>query len=111
VNRCLRFLARAIRPHDRAHDRRRCLLYVRAQLDTAGLSWTQRDLRQVLVIRVGKLLLEPTAPFRIVPHAAHRDALYLPCIAARLRAVPPATRASSRGPHPQPGYQRANQTS
>ena len=44
VNRCLRFLARAIRPHDRAHDHRRCPLYVRAQLDTVGLSWTQRDL-------------------------------------------------------------------
>jgi hypothetical protein len=44
VNRCLRFLARAIRPHDRAHDRGRCPLYVRAQLDTVGLSWTQRDL-------------------------------------------------------------------
>jgi hypothetical protein len=44
VNRCLRFLARAIRPRDRAHDRGRCPLYVRAQLDTVGLSWTQRDL-------------------------------------------------------------------
>ena len=44
VNRRLRFLARAIRPHDRAHDRGRCPLYVRAQLDTVGLSWTQRDL-------------------------------------------------------------------
>ena len=44
VNRCLRILARAIRPHDRAHDRGRCPLYVRAQLDTVGLSWTQRDL-------------------------------------------------------------------
>jgi hypothetical protein len=44
VNRWLRFLARAIRPHDRAHDRGRCPLYVRAQLDTVGLSWTQRDL-------------------------------------------------------------------
>ena len=39
-----RFLARAIRPRDRAHDRGRCPLYVRAQLDTVGLSWTQRDL-------------------------------------------------------------------
>jgi hypothetical protein len=47
VNRCLRFLARAIRPHDRAHDRGRCPLYVRAQLDTVGLSWTQRDLVQL----------------------------------------------------------------
>ena len=28
----------------RADDRGRCPLYVRAQLDTAGLSWTQRDL-------------------------------------------------------------------
>jgi hypothetical protein len=37
VNRCLRFLARAIRPRDRAHDRGRCPLYVRAQLDTVGL--------------------------------------------------------------------------
>ena len=36
--------ARAIRPRDRAHDRGRCPLYVRAQLDTAGLWWTQRDL-------------------------------------------------------------------
>ena len=44
VNRCLRFLARAIRPHDRVHDRGRCPLCVRAQLDTVGLSWTQRDL-------------------------------------------------------------------
>ena len=40
-NRCPRFLAR---PHSRAHDRGRCPLYVRAQLDTLGLSWTQRDL-------------------------------------------------------------------
>ena len=29
---------------DRVHDRGRCPLYVRAQLDTVGLSWTQRDL-------------------------------------------------------------------
>ena len=28
----------------RVHDRGRCPLYVRAQLDTVGLSWTQRDL-------------------------------------------------------------------
>jgi hypothetical protein len=26
------------------HDRGRCPLYVRAQLETAGLPWTQRDL-------------------------------------------------------------------
>ena len=44
VSRCLRFLTRAIRPYGRPHDRGRCPLYVRAQLDTAGLSWTQRDL-------------------------------------------------------------------
>src|ERR1039457_6128815 len=31
-------------PPDRAHDRGRCPLYVRAQLDTVGLSWTQRAL-------------------------------------------------------------------
>ena len=36
--------ARAIRPRDRAHDRGRCPLYVRAQLETAGLTGTQRDL-------------------------------------------------------------------
>jgi hypothetical protein len=29
---------------DRVHDRGRCPLYVRAQLETAGLTWTQRDL-------------------------------------------------------------------
>jgi hypothetical protein len=31
-------------PPDRVHDRGRCPLYVRAQLETAGLPWTQRDL-------------------------------------------------------------------
>src|ERR1035438_2693574 len=31
-------------PPDRAHDRGRCPLYVRAQLDTVGLSWTPWDL-------------------------------------------------------------------
>ena len=39
--------SRAIRPNTppgRFHDRGRCPLYVRAQLETAGLSWTQRDL-------------------------------------------------------------------
>jgi hypothetical protein len=44
ANRCLRFLARSIRLRDRVHDRGRCPLYVRAQLDSVGLSWTQRDL-------------------------------------------------------------------
>ena len=37
---------RAIRPNappGRVHDRGRCPLYVRAQLETAGLPWTQRD--------------------------------------------------------------------
>ena len=33
-----------IRPRNRVHDRGRCPLYVRAQPETAGLSWTQRDL-------------------------------------------------------------------
>jgi len=39
---------RVIRPNPppgRAHDRGRCPLYVRAQLETAGLTGTQRDLR------------------------------------------------------------------
>ena len=31
-------------PPGRAHDRGRCPLYVRAQLETAGLPWIQRDL-------------------------------------------------------------------
>jgi hypothetical protein len=30
-------------PPGRVHDRGRCPLYVRAQLETAGLPWTQRD--------------------------------------------------------------------
>jgi hypothetical protein len=41
------FSARLIcprRPPGGVHDRGRCPLYVRAQLDTVGLSWTQRDL-------------------------------------------------------------------
>jgi hypothetical protein len=42
-----RFPARAIRPRDRVHDRGRCPLYVRAQLDTVGLSWTQPDLARL----------------------------------------------------------------
>jgi hypothetical protein len=33
------------RPPDRVHDRGRCPLYVRAQLETAGLAWIQRDQR------------------------------------------------------------------
>ena len=47
VNRSLLFLVPsdppkcATRP---VYDRGRCPLYVRAQLETAGLSWTQRDL-------------------------------------------------------------------
>ena len=32
------------RPPGRVHDHGRCPLYVRAQLETAGLPWTQRDL-------------------------------------------------------------------
>ena len=35
---------RSRRPPGRAHDRGRCPLYVRAQLETAGLPWTQRDI-------------------------------------------------------------------
>jgi hypothetical protein len=38
---------RAVRPNappGRVHDRGRCPLYVRAQLETAGLPWTQWDL-------------------------------------------------------------------
>jgi hypothetical protein len=47
VNRSSAFSASAIRPRrppGGVHDRGRCPLYVRAQLDTVGLSWTQRDL-------------------------------------------------------------------
>ena len=44
MNRCLRFLLIAIRPRDGVHDRGRCPLYVRPQLDSVGLSWTQQDL-------------------------------------------------------------------
>src|ERR1017187_6100381 len=44
VNHCLRFLAQSDPTTRPAHDRGRCPLYVRAQLDTVGLSWTQRDL-------------------------------------------------------------------
>jgi hypothetical protein len=47
VNRPLTLPAPPIRPNapsGRAHDRGRCPLHVRAQLETAGLPWTQRDL-------------------------------------------------------------------
>jgi hypothetical protein len=64
VNRWLRFLARAIRPRDRAHDRGRCPLYVRAQLDTVGLSWTQRDLVRLTATARETRKTQLTAYFR-----------------------------------------------
>ena len=44
---------------DRGHDRGRCPLYVRAQLSTVGLSWTQRDLvrPKVTARETGKIQL------------------------------------------------------